>query len=340
MKLEKSVILAIVVLVAIAAAASGYYGYEMWKEKQPLKVEKGDFAEIYYIGYLENGSIFDSSFGDENITKDTPFDESNYSLTPLKVYVSDGAPSKYPDGWIAGNYNVVKGLWEGMIGMGEGDEKTLAIPPENAYGMPVKEGVVFLTNFTGVPLKFMITAVNMTNVTLNMKWMPEIGENFTMPMYWYGSYLPYPYWVWKNATQVISFNETNATIDTIPNKLDNLTLYPFWENKTTASFNNTTISLITTPDIGSNFTYYGYTYTVENVTDDKINISITYGNKTYYQEVNKTLTFNRTFSVTRIFDDIPGDYLKKDLENDGYSFNELAGKTLYYKIKVLHIYKV
>lgn len=340
MKLEKPVILAMAVLVAVAASASGYYGYEIWKEKQPPKVEEGDFAEIYYIGYLENGSIFDSSFGDENITESTPFDEGNYSLTPLKVYVGDGAPSSYPEGWTAGNYNVVEGLWEGMLGMGEGDERTLVIPPEKAYGMPVEEGITFLTNFTGVPMKFMVTGVNMTNVTLDLKWMPEIGKNFTMPMYWYGSYLPYPYWVWENATEVVSFNETNATIKTTPNKLDNLTLYPFWENKTTASFNNTTISLITTPDIGSNFSYYGYTYTVENVTENSINISITYGNKTYYQEVNKTLSFNRTLSITRVFDSIPGDYLKKDLNSDGYSFDKLAGKTLHYKIKVLHIYKI
>lgn len=61
MKLEKSVIVAIIALVLLAGAASGYYGYEIWKEHQPLKVEKGDFVEFYYIGYFENGSIFDSS---------------------------------------------------------------------------------------------------------------------------------------------------------------------------------------------------------------------------------------------------------------------------------------
>ncbi len=339
MKLERSVILAIVVLVAIAAAASGYYGYGVWKEHQPLKVESGDFVEIYYIGYLENGSIFDSSFGNDNITVDTPFNESK-NLTSLKAYIGSGTPSKYPTGWEPRNYSVIKGLWEGMLGMKEGDEKTLVIPPEEAYGMPAEAGVIFTSNFTGVDQKFMITEVNLTNDTISLKWMPEIGKNFTMPMYWSSGYLPNPYWVWKNATEVISFNDTNATIKTTPNKLDNLTLYPFWENDTTASFDNSTISLTTTPEIGSNFTYYGYTYTVENVTEDKINISIIYGNKTYYQEVNKTLTFNRTLSITRLFNNIPGDYLKKELNREGYSFDKLAGKTLYYKIKIVHIYRV
>ncbi len=340
MRLERPVILAIIALVAVAAAASGYYGYEMWKEKQPLQVGKGAFAELYYIGYLENGSIFDSSFVDANITIDTPFNASNYTLSSFRLYVEDDSPSEYPDGWNAGNYNVIEGLWKGIIGMKESDEKTLTIPPEKAYGMPVETGITFLSDFTDIEQKFFITAVNLTDVTLDLKWIPELGEKFTMPMYWSGGYLSNPYWVLENATEVISFNETNATIKTTPNKLDSLTLYPFWEGYTTASFNDTTISLITTPEIGSDFSYYGYTYIVENVTDDKINISITYENETYYQEVNKTLTFDRTFNITRMFDKIPGDYLQEDLNNGGYSFNELAGKTLYYKIKLNHIYKV
>ncbi|MEA2055141.1 MAG: FKBP-type peptidyl-prolyl cis-trans isomerase [Candidatus Thermoplasmatota archaeon] len=339
MKLERPVILAIVILVAIAAAAGGYYGYELWKEKQPLKVEKGDFVEIYYIGYFENGSIFDSSFSDENITKDTPFNES-MGLAPLRAYIGDGVPSSYPEGWGAGNYNVIEGLWEGMLKMKEGDEKKLSIRPEKAYGLPVQEGITFFSDFTGVRLNFMIIDINSTNGTISLKWMPEIGEKFTMPMYWADGYIEYPYWIWENATEVISFNNTTATIKTTPNKMDDLTLFPFWENATEASFNDISVSLTTNPEIGSSFTYYGYTYNVEDVTEDKINISIVYGNETYYQEVDKTVVFNRTLNVTRIFGEIPEDYLKKDLKNEGYTSDEMAGETLYYKIKVNHIYKL
>jgi len=90
----------------------------------------------------------------------------------------------------------------------------------------------------------------------------------------------------------------------------------------------------------SNFTYYGYTYTVENVTDDTINISVTSGNETQYVDVEKNLTFNRTFNVTRMFEEIPQDYLKDDLEASGYTFSPMAGKTVYFKVKVLHIYRV
>jgi len=350
MKLERSVIVAIVALVILAGAASGYYGYGIWKENQPLKVEKGDFVEFYYIGYFENGTVFDSSFGNENITKDTPFDEANYSLTSIKGYIGDGTILKYPEGWdysslgrIEGErVSKIKGLWEGMKGMKEGDEKVIGpIPPEKAYGLPVKKGVNFSSDFMGPDLNFMVTGVDMSNLTISFKWMPEIGEKFTVPAYQWGSQvLLYPYWLWENATEVISFNETNATLKTTPNKLHGITLYPFWENATEASFNDTTITLITNPEVGSNFTYYGYTYTVENITGDKINVSVSYGNETQYVNVDKTLTFNRTFNVTRIFDELPQDYLKEDLESSGYSFSSMAGKTIYFKVKLLHIYRV
>jgi FKBP-type peptidyl-prolyl cis-trans isomerase 2 len=351
MKLEKSVIVAIIALVLLAGAASGYYGYEIWKEHQPLKVEKGDFVEFYYIGYFENGSIFDSSFGSgDNITKDTSFDETNYSLTSMKGYIGDTPASKYPEGWdysslgrIEGRrVSQIKGLLEGMKGMGEGDEKIIGpIPPEEAYGLPVKKGVNFSSDFMGPNLKFMITDVDPENMTIDFKWMPEIGEKFTVPAYQWGSNtILFPYWLWENATEVISFNETNATLKTTPNELHGITLYPFWENATEASFNDTTITLVTNPKVGSNFTYYGYVYTVENVTDDKINVSVTYGNETQYVEIDKTLSFNRTFNVTRIFDDIPQDYLKEDLEANGYTFSSMAGKTVYFKVKLIKIYRV
>ena len=350
MKLDRSVIIAIVALVIIAGAASGYYGYNIWKENQPLKVEKGDFVEFYYIGYFENGTVFNSSFSGGNITKDTPFDESNYSLVPMKGYIGDGVISKYPEGWdysklgkIAGlRLSKIKGLWEGMTGMKEGEEKTIGpIPPEKAYGLPVEEGVIFSSNFMGPKLNFMITYVDPTNLTISFKWVPEIGEKFTVPMYQWGSQvILFPYWLWENATEVISFNETNATLKTTPNKLHNITLYPFWENVTDVTFNETSITLTTNPKVGSNFTYYGYTYTVENVTDDTINISVTSGNETQYVDVEKNLTFNRTFNVTRMFEEIPQDYLKDDLEASGYTFSPMAGKTVYFKVKVLHIYRV
>lgn len=348
MTLEKSVLLAIGALVAIAAAASGYYGYELWKESQPLEVENGDFVEMYYIGYLQNGTVFASSFSNQTaITPDTPFENTtNATLTLFKAYVGEDSPSRYPAGWTATSLGRIAGarvgdlpgLREGLLGMREGEEKTISLPPKRAYGLPVEEGISFSTDFVGVEQEFMVLNVTDDNITL--KWMPTIGEKFTPPMFWGEEPIPHPHWVWNNATEVINVTETEATVFTTPTTLSNLTLYPFWENTTHATYNETTISLTTTPEVGQEFTYYGAIYTVENVTTDTINISIKYGNQTYYQDVNRTMTFPRTMNLTRIFEHIPQQQLQQDLQAAGYSTGDMAGKTVTFRVHLVAIHRL
>ena len=77
----KEVMKGIAALVAIIAITGGIYAYELLSMNI---LREGDFAEIYYIGYFENGTVFASSF-EENISYDTPFDSKNYNLTPLKI---------------------------------------------------------------------------------------------------------------------------------------------------------------------------------------------------------------------------------------------------------------
>jgi FKBP-type peptidyl-prolyl cis-trans isomerase 2 len=345
MKLDKTVLLAIGILVAIAAATSAYYGYDIWQESRPLEIGEDDFVEMYYIGYYENETIFASSFNETvNITIDTPF-TSNDNLTALKAYLGADSPVRYPAGWtssslgrIAGTkVGDIPGLRDALLGLGEGDEKTIGpLPPEEAFGLPVKENITFTSDFAGVSQEFKI--LNISDSNLSLQWVPELGMPFTLPMFWGEEPIENPYWIWENATEVIDMNETRATILTTPNVLDNLTLYPFWEEVSNASFNETTIWVTTTPEIGNNFTYYGATYTVEDVTETTINISITYGNETYYQDVNRTYSFNRTMTLDRMFEGILQDYIQQDLLAAGYSIGEMAGETVSFRVKILSIY--
>jgi hypothetical protein len=161
-----------------------------------------------------------------------------------------------------------------------------------------------------------------------------------MPMFWGEEPIANPFWVWENATEVVDTNETHATIMTTPNVLDDLTLYPFWEEVSNASYNETTIWITTTPEIGYYFDYYGAVYTVENVTEDAINISIVYGNETYYQDVNRTMSFDRVMELDRIFEGILQDYVQQDLLAAGYSTGELAGETPFFRVHIITIYDV
>ncbi|MCK9590959.1 MAG: FKBP-type peptidyl-prolyl cis-trans isomerase [Methanoregula sp.] len=64
----------------------------------------GDIVSVYYIGMLEDGTVFNSNVND----------------TPLTFTV--------------GNASVIDGIRDAVIGMAEGDEKTVTIPFDKAYG--------------------------------------------------------------------------------------------------------------------------------------------------------------------------------------------------------------
>lgn len=354
MKLERSVIAAIIALVAIATAASAYYGYEVWQEQQPATVGEGDFVELYYIGYYENETVFSSSFTADNVSADASFDNAD-ELTPLRAYLGKKRPSanEYPQNWSASDLGTIQGarlydlpgLSDGLLGMTEGDETVIGpIPPEEAYGHPVEEAVenetLIQSNFTGIPHQQIVLS-NLTEYNVTVTWMPQEGGTFTLPMYWGQSPLENPYWIWKNASTVVSYNDTHAAVKTTPTKLHNLTIPPFWENATeVVALNNTTVTLAFEPEVGDSFSYYGQEVVVENVTEDTINISVSYGNQTQYTEMNKTMPwmqFNLTTHLPRVFPNTPQDYIKSDVLRAGYSFSNMAGKTIYFKVKVLQV---
>ena len=68
-------------------------------------IKKGDKVKVEYIGSLEDGTIFDSS------------EKHN---TPLEFVVGAG--------------QLIKGFDSAVVGMKEGEEKEITIPPEEAYG--------------------------------------------------------------------------------------------------------------------------------------------------------------------------------------------------------------
>ncbi|MBI4451171.1 peptidylprolyl isomerase [Candidatus Woesearchaeota archaeon] len=64
------------------------------------KIKKGDVASVEYTGTLEDGTVFSQSSVDVE----------------------------------AGNGAVIKGFDEALLGMKEGEEKTISVKPEDAYG--------------------------------------------------------------------------------------------------------------------------------------------------------------------------------------------------------------
>ena len=99
-----------------------------------------------YTGKLENGTVFDTSV--EEIAKEAGIYTEQRNYVPLTFKVGSG--------------QLITGFDEGVIGMKVGEEKTLTIPPEKAYGEYDEAKI------QAVPLE-----------DLNLSVKPEIGQTLT-----------------------------------------------------------------------------------------------------------------------------------------------------------------
>jgi FKBP-type peptidyl-prolyl cis-trans isomerase 2 len=84
------------------------------------KAKIGDKVKVHFEGYLEDGTIFGSTMGEE------PFE------------------------FTVGEKNMLPGFENAVIGMQKGETKTITLPPEEAYGLSRKE-LVHVMERSGFP---------------------------------------------------------------------------------------------------------------------------------------------------------------------------------------------
>jgi peptidylprolyl isomerase len=92
-----------------------------------MTITQGDSVTIEYVGRLAGGTVFDTS--DEQLAQETGLAEENPEriFEPLTVDV--------------GEDTVIPGLQEALVGLEVGDETTVRIPPEQAYGEYTEERI-------------------------------------------------------------------------------------------------------------------------------------------------------------------------------------------------------
>ena len=122
-------------------------------------VEIGDVVKVHYTGRLENGHIFDSSEGRE----------------PLEFTIGGGM--------------VIEGFENGLLGMKQGELKTVSIPPELGYGFRNEE-----------------YSITVTRNNLPPDIEPEVGLGLTLFS---------PDWQPINVT-ITEFDDINITLDANP----------------------------------------------------------------------------------------------------------------------------
>ena len=124
------------------------------------KVEKGDTVKVNYIGKLQDGTVFDTSILEE--AKNAGIYNESRIYEPLTLKIGSGS--------------TIPGFENGLVGMKEGETKTISIPPEQAYG-PKDPNLTFtqakileeipkteeITRFEEIPRTFKATASSFVN---------------------------------------------------------------------------------------------------------------------------------------------------------------------------------
>jgi len=85
-----------------------------------MAIEEGDRVRIEYVGRLDDGSIFDTSDKVLAETSGLLEEDPDRDFAPLNIDI--------------GEDSVIPGVQEALVGMEEGEEKTVTVPPEKGYG--------------------------------------------------------------------------------------------------------------------------------------------------------------------------------------------------------------
>jgi FKBP-type peptidyl-prolyl cis-trans isomerase 2 len=113
-----------------------------------LSAAKGDTVQVDYIGKLENGTVFDTSIASEAKKAGLPL-RDKYDFLEFTV----------------GAGQMIAGFDAAVVGMKEGEEKTVKIPAAQAYGQRREDAVVSVPldkigNSEGIKVGSMLYAQN------------------------------------------------------------------------------------------------------------------------------------------------------------------------------------
>jgi FKBP-type peptidyl-prolyl cis-trans isomerase 2 len=367
---EKLALIALIILVVGALSILLVVTYNediinnLFDIEEPTPViEFGDAADVHYIGrYASNGSVFDTSYD---------YYENETGGTPLPVFVSMNKTIESP--YPGYSQFLIDGMIEGLVGLEEGEKATIGpIPPEKAYGdSPLEIGHTFYTyNFFDPSLGQIINQTlevqSFTGDEILVYWTnPQLGDTFTLPPAYlmedlssfYQIYEPLPpYYLWPNATAIVNITDSTVTVQIDPSGENRYTeeltaiswgtvFFTAFPDVTTVEWNDTTVTMRSTPVNGSNYTLMSngaeVLFNVSNVTATGFTLTAYFEGQEYPFPMNNTLSFNRTYALRRLYT-IPQSFsllIEQDIQREGYSLNPLAGETLLFDVTIVKVYK-
>ena len=371
MQTEKIALIGLVIVIVVALTGFLYinYGDELFKAEPTIEI--GDCADVSYVGrYASNDTVFDSSYSDvETKTNSTPLNV--YAITDVSNYA--GPPTGY-DTYSPG---LIEGFMNGIIGMKEGETKTINIDAKDAYGAnKLKVGDSFTSASLAIGMNQTVEVTVFNDESMSLKWIDVENINkFTMPQIILKdlttmdqnemTIIPPPFYLWEDSTETTDIQDEEVTVKLTPSKNNSLVesieqvqisiseLIFIFPDATNATWDNDTVTLTSSPEIGAEYpfsmNYYGQVinliFTVESYNGSKINISAVSeeSEEKEYYEFESVVAFNRTSTIPRLYNNIPSMYVSSlfglELENAGYSIHPLAGEDLDFEVTIDEIYK-
>jgi FKBP-type peptidyl-prolyl cis-trans isomerase 2 len=369
-----AILLVIVIVGSISVFLTVTYGEDILNALSGKKtgekvIALGDCVDVNYIGrYASNNTIFDSSYA---------YPTNKTGGTPLNIFVTLNQSEYPPEGYDAYSSGYIEGLIDGLVGLKEGQTSVINISAEKAYGAKkLKVDDTFSTKSLtessfNYNLNQTVEVTDLSDESITLKWINvQDFVNFTLPeviltedfeqAYNTGTLydnLP-PYYIWENSSTIINVTDTNVLIKATPTKTQNLTkqvsaigvedkLGFIFPDATTAEWNETKITIESSPLPESKYTLdYGgmvINITVGNVTETHVNVSIEFQGESQPYELNRTIEFNRTYSMRRLYT-IPLTFLPyttigNDIQKAGYGLSKLAGERLLFEVTILKVYK-
>lgn len=182
---SKKLLFTILIIIIVALIVSTTLWINSYKKANTKIVENSDKVKVLYFGTFDNGTAFDTNIYAKAIENNLDVAGKNYD--PLEFRI--------------GSQQIIPGFEQAVIGMKEGDKKTVHIKPSDAYG-EYKESLVSKINLTKeapretvlsrnleIPKKVLLskepgvtTGYTFSQQGINYEVTGEKGDNFEVKM--------------------------------------------------------------------------------------------------------------------------------------------------------------
>jgi FKBP-type peptidyl-prolyl cis-trans isomerase 2 len=185
--MQREKIAAIGLVIVIIIAISGYtladeniretilenlFGEEEKVTPVGSAITYGDSVDVNYTGKFLNGTVFDTNI--ESVAKQWDLYNETLPYEPAKVFVDPNFDFYPPEGYENYTNSFIVGFLKGLIGMEEGETKSVTISPEDGYGV-WNESLSASFGMGSYPLESVIQSNVTENKTALLGSFPDVN---------------------------------------------------------------------------------------------------------------------------------------------------------------------